>query len=214
MVAPARYDPRRQRWVGTRGPRRPAPPASPSPGSFPLYLLALLLALLLFTSLLIPGEVGVRYGLLVLLFGAAAWLVVQQVYGRGVRVPPLQPAVAKALPVEGELHRAIALLERGQSGAGFSQVVAALRAREAFLARLAAERGLEEEEVEALLASPEALRRTVPDPLLREFLEDTAAREELLFAPGPDRDRALRFRRHGGFLRGLNRVLRAMEGWP
>lgn len=170
------------------------------------------LALVVVSFVVFPGGSDVRWALLVLILIILSLVAFLSLYRAGVRVPPLEAPPEGEVVFRGELSRLARVLERADRGMRYSQVVAARRLRQAFLARLQATRGLTEDELAAFLASPPEMERLVGDPVIREFLENTApAEKELLRQEAPSRPRSFRFSGGEQFTKEMGRILRAME---
>lgn len=173
-----------------------------------------MLPLVILSFILFPESSDIRWAVLILfllVFGAITFV---SLYRAGAPVPPLNPPAEAEVRVQGELGRLAESLGRAERGMRFSQVTVARRVRRAFLARLQSSRGLSEEELAALLASPRDLERVVGDPLIHAFLEDTAPPDEELLRPQTlGRSSNFRFAQEAGFSGGMLRLLAAMEAW-
>ncbi len=154
-------------------------------------------------------------------FAVFAWvllvagvLVFLFLYQRAVRVPPLEAPAEGGRVFQGALGRLAETLGRAERGMRFSQIMVARRVRQAFLTRMLYEHGLQEAELDALLADPAEFPRLVRDPMVRAFLEDTApAENDLIRRDAPGGVSAFRFSQGEGFTAGIARVLEAMEVW-
>lgn len=179
-------------------------------------LLALLAAvvLALLSYVLYPTSSEVRWSLLLLLLIGVGWGVVRALYARSTSSPALEGPEHESFRGGGELERLVRIVQRGERGFPYSQGLVALRARSAFLTRLRTELGLPEPELRRLLETPARLRRYVKDPALLQFLEDTAAGEDLIYDPEALRTGLSSGWLEEGFQGRMRRVLRAMEAWP
>lgn len=178
-----------------------------------LALMAVVLVLVIISFVLFPGSSNIRWGILVLLLISFALAIFASLYRTGIRIPPLELPNGADSASEGDLLKLSEILNKAHRGMRYSQLAAAVRVREAFLTRLQAERGLEPEDLESVLASPRDLDRIVGDPDIQAFLEDTSLHEDsLLTANISDRSPAFRFAQED-FIQGLSRIVRAMEAW-
>ncbi len=163
-------------------------------------------------ALLVGSAPDLRFTLLVwvlLVTGVMVFLFLRQ---REVQVPPLEAPSEKEGVREGDLGRLVETLGRADRGMRFSQVAVARRVRKAFLTKLRQEYGLRDAELAALMADPEEFVRLIRDPLVREFLEDTAPAEDTLIREqAASRGSTFRFTGRGGFTAGIAQVLEAME---
>lgn len=179
-----------------------------------VLLLLVLTGLVIVFSLLVPGSADAQFAVLVLVLTLIATVAFLLLFRLGVKVPPLASPIVPPRVNEGSLGRLAEALGRANRGMRFSQVVIARRVREAFLTRVAHERGLGRDELESLLAEPRGLQGLVSDPYLQAFLEDTApAEEQLIKGLGPRGPTSFRFARRTGFTAGIASVLEAIEGW-
>ena len=98
-------------------------------------------------------------------------------------------------------------VRRANAGLRYSEVSVSSRAREAFAEHARLSRGLSSEAMRRLQADRAALRRTIHDPLLENFL----------FLATTDSDERYRWvqecRMRGGFETALDEVLDHMEAW-
>ncbi len=142
--------------------------------------------------------------LIIAVLAMYAWFTV-------IRLTSEPPLLVPASPREGlqtgDLASLGAMTRRANAGLPYSQVAVSSRAREAFVARVALARGLTPEAVRQLEQDPDALKATVHDPLLEDFL----------FLRTLDHDERYRWvreaRDHGGFEAALREVLERMEAW-
>ena len=149
------------------------------------------------------------YVVVLLVTGVMFFLFLRQ---REVQVPPLVAPSREEDVREGDLGRLAETLGRADRGMRFSQVAVARRVRQAFLTKLRQEYGLRDAELAALMADPAELVRLIRDPLIREFLEDTAPAEDTLIREqAASRGSTFRFTGRGGFTAGIGQVLEAME---
>ncbi len=142
--------------------------------------------------------------LIVALLAAYAWVTVTRLTSDP---PTLAPAAPRENLQTGDLASLGAMARRANAGLPYSQVAVSSRAREAFAQRVALARGLTMDAVRDLERDPDALRATVHDPLLEDFL----------FLRSSDHDERYRWvretRDHGGFEAALREVLDHMEAW-
>lgn len=175
------------------------------------YLLAAT-AVIIALVLLAGASPDLRFTVFAWVLLVAGILVFLFLRQREVRVPPLEAPSEGEDVRQGDLGRLAETLGRADRGMRFSQVAVAWRVRRAFLSKVRQEYGLKDTELAALMADPAELVRIVKDPLVREFLEDTAPAEDILIreqaATGGS---TLRFAKRRGFTAGLAQVLEAME---
>lgn len=166
-----------------------------------IFLVAALTLLLVGSYTLFPLANELRWALYVLLLVTVAWGVSRAVFRGSTPVPPLglaEDAEARASTQLGDL---LAMLERAEKGMKYSQRTIVLRTRRVFLMKLAALRGLNVEEAEALLADETKLETVIGAPLVA-FLRESS-REGFVLGGY-----------HGAsWTSELGRVLKAMEAW-
>lgn len=207
-------------WTSTRGPtappganrRRGAPGLRGFLGPVQAALAFILMGLVLL-SYAFPAQLAdLRWPFFLYLLVVLAWILIGYLRREEVESPPLGPRRSASRPPSGELRRVVGLLKRADRGLRFSQVQSLRRVRRAFLVKLGAERGLDEEGVHDLLQRPEALEAVVQDPIILDFLRRTS-REELL-PPGeaPRRNPVIRLAT-GSMTRYLRWVVGRMEAW-
>lgn len=168
----------------------------------------LLLASLLALTYLLPRLLApLRWALFVYILLAVAWILTYHVYRRGAPAPPLGPPEPEATGSAGEVRRVVGALSRADRGMRYSQMRVLLRARRAFLGKVAASRDLTEADLEDLMRNPDGLRRLIGDPTLTEFLRLTSRETGTGTRP------ALQVDRGESWSQNLNRLLHAMEGW-
>ena len=139
--------------------------------------------------------------------GLIAFLAWRQVL-RGTAEPgPLVGPVAPETIRTGELDALSGSMERAARGLRYSQVLVTSRARTAFLEHVRLTLGLSPEGLRRLQRDPEALRRTVGDERLAEFLHIRVGDLEERF------EWVLQARARGGFSREFREVLSRMEEW-
>ncbi|MFQ5907679.1 MAG: hypothetical protein ACE5JE_02450 [Thermoplasmata archaeon] len=178
-----------------------------------LSLIAVVLVLVIISFVVFPGTSTLRWGMLILVLISFGLAVFASLYRTGIRIPPIELPDGSDSDSKGDLPKLSEILRKAEKGMRYSQVAVALRVREAFLARLQTERNLESEELESILVSPRELGRMVGDSDIQAFLEDTSLHgDSLLTANTPDRSLAFGFAQED-FVRGLSRIVRAMEAW-
>jgi hypothetical protein len=169
-----------------------------------LVVLALVLGLVLYearSSTAVVWAIGL-VGLSVLAAFAWRW-VLRRTTDPGPLVRPAEPAAVHT----GEIEVLTQSARRASRGLSFSQVVVAMRAREAFLERVRLSLGLSPDAIREAEADPAALRRLTHDRVLAEFLHLPARGLE-------ERYRWVqRARARGGFAREFRDVLDRMEAW-
>ncbi len=179
-----------------------------------IAVLALLTALILGSYAIPTFGTDLRWALYVYLLMAIAWVAIGIVYRRTVPTPPLGLGKEPAAGTSGELKSMVATLKRADRGMRYSQLMAIHRVRSAFLRKMAALRGLDDEDLQDLLRRPSELRRVVGDPVILDFLEDTSGEGDIFATPRPsDSKLASRFPRGEATTRALGRVVEAMEVW-
>jgi hypothetical protein len=136
-----------------------------------------------------------------------AFLAWRQVL-RGTAEPGPLVGPAAPEPVRtGELEALSASMQRAARGLRYSQVLVTSRARVAFLDHVRLTLGLSPEAMRAIQRDPAALRRTVGDDLLAEFLHIRVGDLEERYGW------VLQARGRGGFTREFRDVLMRMEAW-
>lgn len=177
-----------------------------------LTLLLVATAFSIALALLSGAPPDLRFTVFVWVLLVAGFLVFVFLRRQEVQVPPLAaPSEGEAVR-EGDLERLTETLGRADRGMRFSQVAVARRVRRAFLTKLRQEYGLRDAEFAALMADPAELVRLVRDPLILEFLEDTAPAEDILIREqGASGGQTFRFAGRRGFGAGIADVLEAME---
>ena len=175
------------------------------------YLLAAT-AIIIAIALLTGAPPDFRFTVFVWILLIAGILVFLFLRRRGVQVPALEAPSEEEDVRTGDLGRLAETLGRADRGMRFSRVAVARRVRQAFLTKLRQEYGLRDAELAVLMADPAELVRLIRDPLVREFLEDTAPADDTQIreqeASGGS---TFRFTGRGGFIAGIAQVLEAME---
>ncbi len=180
--------------------------------SYLLVATGIVIAIALLAGSTTPDFRLTIYVVVLLVTGVMFFLFLRQ---REVQVPPLEAPSREEDVREGDLSRLAETLGRADRGMRFSQVAVARRVRQAFLTKLRQEYGLRDAELAALMADPAELVRLIRDPLIREFLEDTAPAEDTLIREqAASRASTFRFTGRGGFTAGIGQVLEAMAEAP
>lgn len=169
-----------------------------------LIVLVLALGLLVYdarTSTSLVWAIGL-VGLGILSAFAWQWVL----HGTADPDPLVGPAEGGSIRA-GEIEALSQSVRRAARGLVFSQVVVAMRTRDAFLERVRMARGLAPEALRDVEADSAVLRRLTGDPVLAEFLHLPAGGVE-------DRYHwVLQARARGGFAREFRDVLDRMEAW-
>ncbi|MFQ5919120.1 MAG: hypothetical protein ACE5I4_03620 [Thermoplasmata archaeon] len=207
-------------------PARKSAPVPPSPGATGwepgrgaqpwdrrvLSYLLIVTGVIIAVTLLGGATSDLRFTVFVWVLLVAGIMVFLFLRQREVQVPPLEAPSKEEDVRRGDLGRLAETLGRADRGMRFSQVAIARRVRQAFLIKMRQEYGLDGAAFAALLADPGEFVRLIKDPLIREFLEDTAPAEDTLIreqaATGAS---TFRFTRRVGFTAGIAQVLEAME---
>ncbi len=177
-------------------------------------LLGIISALIIVSYVVPVFGTGFRWALYVYLIIVVAWAVTAIVYRRSVPTPPLEVGQKRQVRYSGEFEDLVSTIERADRGKKYSQRKLMLRARHAFLAKLAYQRGLTQEGLDSLLRSPSELRRAVRDPVILRFLEDTSAWGRMpTTSSASDVGPGFQVARGEPPSRALSRVLKAMEAW-
>ena len=172
--------------------------------TFMIVAAAVVLGLLLYYA---QYSGSVQWGLGLVFLGVIAFLAWRQVL-RGTAEPgPLVGPVAPETIRTGELDALSGSMQRAARGLRYSQVLVTSRARTAFLEHVRLTLGLSPEGLRRLQRDPEALRRTVGDERLAEFLHIRVGDLEERF------EWVLQARARGGFSREFREVLSHMEEW-
>lgn len=194
-------------WVDERV-RQAAPPGRPSQWlvveSGLLITAVFLLAYILYEA---QFSGTVRWALGSAIIAAVALYAWWAVTRRTAEPAPLAVRAAAAPFRTGELTTLLAAVRRANGGLVFSQVAVSSRVREAFAVQTSLARGLSREEMRRLEHDRSALRSTLHDPVLEDFL----------YLSSTDHDERYRWvreaRDHGGFKAALQTVLDRMEAW-
>src|SRR5205809_172484 len=172
--------------------------------TFMIVAAAVVLGLLLYYA---QYSGSVQWGLGLVFLGVIAFLAWRQVL-RGTAEPgPLVGPVSPETIRTGELDALSGSMQRAARGLRYSQMLVTSRARVAFLEHVRLTLGLSPEGLRRLQRDPEALRRTVGDERLAEFLHIRVGDMEERFGW------VLQARARGGFTREFREVLSRMEAW-
>ena len=150
---------------------------------------------------------SVRWILGFAVIAALAAFVWSSVAKRTSEPKPLVKPVPRPRARTGELTVLASAVRRANAGLRYSEVSVSSRAREAFAEHARLSRGISPETMRRLQADRAALRLTIHDPLLENFL----------FLATTDSDERYRWvqecRMRGGFETALDEVLDHMEAW-
>ncbi len=178
-----------------------------------VVIVMVLVPVILASYLLFPIDPSLRWALYILLLVAIAWTVIRNLHQGAMGVPPLRPPEDGERHASGELTKLAMSLRRADRGLKYSQMIVALRVRNAFLEKVRSNRGLDHQELTSLMGDPEKRSGIVHDPLILRFLAATAE-EDLLFSKVTTREPLLRGVSRGeSFSDIIGRVVSAMEAW-